>query len=474
MTEPARRHVLLLTVGTGDNTRLEESLYAPLLKSINSERWTRVLLLPSESTIAHAEEIAHRRADLDIEICPLSNAGTENDPDACYSYFEHQIGRLRDEGFTAADMIADFTRGTKAMSAALVLAAARHDIPVLRYIAGDRDVRGMVVAGSEEIVAISPAIATAHKQLDMALQFVHRGNFAGALALLPADDAVFLTWLEALRERALALRPALDFYAAWDRLDYRSAAALNPPAAAPLKEWQAVWPTPGMTAWVARLAEPRAESGAHALMANRLSLLAADLLANGERRIRDRQFEDAVLRAYRVLELIGQLRLFTHGLDSACLPPDHQAVLVLGAKLAKKKSASFGTNNRDGTLTAGRELVARLLKVLGDPLAETLLDFDKQPNLPRISGRNKSVLIHGFEAVGPDEDVPLRALYRKLEQLLLNNAGDAARQGIEVARSLDFSACSSSNSVRSATHSHLRSQTDHATYQAIDTKQNST
>lgn len=214
MSEPARRRALLLTVGTGDDTRLEESLYAPLLKSIDSEPWTRVLLLPSESTFAHAEEIARRRPDLDVKIRPLSNAGIENDPDACYSHFDHHIGCLRAEGFTAADMVADFTRGTKAMSAALVLAAARHDIPVLRYIAGDRDVRGMVVAGSEEIVAISPAIAAAHKQLDMALQFVHRGNFAGALALLPADDAVFLTWPSTLRERALALRPALDFYAA--------------------------------------------------------------------------------------------------------------------------------------------------------------------------------------------------------------------------------------------------------------------
>ncbi len=438
MTEPARRRALLLTVGTGDINRLEETLYAPLLKSIDTEAWTWVVLLPSQSTIIHAEEIARRRPNLNIEIRPLNNGGMENDPDACYSHFEHQIGRLRTEGLTAADMVADFTRGTKAMSAALVLAAARHDVKVLRYIAGDRDVRGMVVAGSEEIVGISPAIATAHKQLDTALQFVHRGNFAGAFALLPEDDGAADAWPAPMGEAALALRPALDFHAAWDRLDYNSAAKFELSEMAPIVGWQPVWPTAAMREWVGRLAAsmPKDEYPAIAV---RLRLLAADLLANGERRIRDRHYEDAVLRAYRVIELVGQLRLFTHGLDSARLPADHQAVQTLRAKLAKKGSASFGEKN-DGTLTAGRELVARLLKELGDPLAKTLLKFDNQSGPPRISNRNVSVLIHGFQAVGPDEDGPLRTLYRRLEQLLIDDAGDSARQQLGVARSLDFSA----------------------------------
>lgn len=437
MTTPGGRRALLLTVGTGDISRLEESLYVPLLKSIDTEPWARIVLLPSRSTIKYAEDILRRRAELNIEICPLSTGGMENDPDACYAHFEQQIGRLSAEGLTVADMVADFTRGTKAMSAALVLAAARHDVTLLRYIAGDRDVRGMVVAGSEEIVAISPAVATAHKRIDTALQFVDRGNFAGALALLPDDEDAASAWPAGLRVGALALKPALDFYAAWDRLDYQSAAKLAVADREPPSGWQRVWPTAAMRAWIVALAAPLPAPGEHAARAERLRLLAADLLANGERRIRDRQFEDAVLRAYRVLELIGQLRLFVHGLDSARLPPDHQAVQALAEKLAKKRSASFG-NNKDGTLTAGRELVARLLKVLGDPLAERLLNFDKKSGLPRISDRNISVLIHGFQAVGPDQDRPLRDLYVALEELLREDGGPSASHSLAVARSLAF------------------------------------
>lgn len=244
-------------------------------------------------------------------------------------------------------------------------------------------------------------------------------------------------WPATLANAVPALLSALRFYAAWDRLDYRTAAAIACPTAAPLPEWTPLWPTPDMASWVTELAAP-AEPTDHLAMAARLRLLACDLLANGERRIRDRHYEDAVLRAYRVLELVGQRRLFSHGLDSARLPPDHAAVRALGDKLAKKGSAGFG-KNKDGTLTAGRELVARLLKQLGNELAKTLLNFDKQPGLPRISDRNYSVLIHGFQAVGPDDDAPLRALYRELEALLVRDAGDDAKAALLTARQTAFS-----------------------------------
>ena len=47
-------------------------------------------------------------------------------------------------------VVADFTRGTKAMSAALVLAAVGA-VPLLRYVHGsERDERGAVLPGDEE------------------------------------------------------------------------------------------------------------------------------------------------------------------------------------------------------------------------------------------------------------------------------------------------------------------------------------
>jgi len=443
MRQPNPRRALLLTVGTGDMARLEDSLLSPLRKSIAAGEWSRIILLPSLVTEQYAAALQAQVGGSWLDTHPLPAAGLENDADACFAHFDHVIACLREDGFDPAAIAVDFTRGTRAMSAALVLAAVRHDLATLRYITGERDDRGGVKAGTERIFETSPAIATAQKRLDTARRFTEHGNFAGALALLDDETPNAGGWPSKLADVVPALRSALRFYAAWDRLDYRTAfdyrtaAEIVPPTAAPLSGWGRLWPTPDMASWVTKLAAP-AEPADHVAMAARLRLLACDLLANGERRIRDRHYEDAVLRAYRVLELIGQRRLFSQGLDSARLPPDHAAVQALGDKLAKKGSAGFG-KNKDGTLTAGRELVARLLKQLGDELAETLLNFDKQPGLPRISDRNYSVLIHGFQAVGPVDDAPLRALYRELEALLVKDAGDVAQTALMTARQADVS-----------------------------------
>lgn len=204
---------LLLTVGTGDMARLEESLFAPLRKSIEQGEWERVVLLPSLVTERYAADLQARCGGRRVDVQPLPAAGLEDDADACFAHFDQAITALREQGYPATDIVADFTRGTKAMSAALVLAAIRHDLTTLRYITGPRDDRhSMVKAGMERIFEISPSVATARKRLDAALQFTSHGNFAGALGLLEEDGVV--AWPAGLAEAAWAVRPALGFFAA--------------------------------------------------------------------------------------------------------------------------------------------------------------------------------------------------------------------------------------------------------------------
>jgi hypothetical protein len=51
---------LLLTVGTGDAADLEASLFSPLLLSIATGEWARVVLLPSQVTGGSAQAIRDR------------------------------------------------------------------------------------------------------------------------------------------------------------------------------------------------------------------------------------------------------------------------------------------------------------------------------------------------------------------------------------------------------------------------------
>ena len=158
--------------------------------------------------------------------------------------------------------------------------------------------------------------------------------------------------------------------------------------------------------------------------------MASDLLANAERRVRDQHFEDAQLRAYRVLELLGQIRLFGRGYDNADLPEDDDAITAFDA--AQRKSGRPGSSSTGGKRTAGRETTAHLLKHLGDPLADDLLRFGRR--WTGMARRNVSILIHGFTATAPEKEELTDALGR-IESLLKQ---DHPRAGdwLQVARSL--------------------------------------
>lgn len=427
-SQPAPPAVLFLTVGSGNPNRLEETLYTPISKSIDTGDWNRVVLLPSRDTLRYARELKRRHDHHDVRIWPLPDGISENDADGCYDHFQKVIAKLGTDD--PASMAVDITRGTKAMSAALMLAAFRHRIPNIRYVEGDRDPQnpGIIVPGSERVRDIHADAATNHRTLDEARLLFQHGDFAAAsylLRRLPQSDDV-----------QQIIRMA-DFYAAWDRLDYRTADETHVGQHAP-SAWRQYVPSNEARQWVHHLAQPFPDPGDtdyYATMAARLRRLIVDLLANGRRRVRQRQFEDAVLRAYRALEMLGQARLFDHGLDSAALPADHEQVQQLQRELEKKGNVGFGTN-KDETRNAGRELVARLLKRLNEPLAQELLDVGSKGAL-RIASRNQSVLIHGFEAVGPTDGNLLHELYNELQQLLRKD-----RSGFDadwkIARSLDF------------------------------------
>ncbi len=164
----------------------------------------------------------------------------------------------------------------------------------------------------------------------------------------------------------------------------------------------------------------------------------ADLLANGERRLRDHQYEDAIIRGYRVLELIGQIRLFDHDLASDALPADHPVVRAFQEELRADNKAE-PLVEKDGKYLAPREKVARLLKRLGDPLAKPLLRLgNRTEGQIKLSKRNYSIWIHGFEAIAGSDPEPIRVLFGELQTLLTEDGGPEAAERLQYARWLDF------------------------------------
>jgi CRISPR-associated protein (TIGR02710 family) len=451
MTHQAQ--ALIVTVGFGTAGDLENTLYQPITKSIRDGDWNLVVLLPSRTTEPNAVEIKRRLPGLTVEISPLPEPGQENDADACFSHFDTVISGLRKRGFNPGDMCVDFTRGTKAMSAAAVLAAVRHDIPLLRYIEGDRDPnrQNNVIPGTERVRQVRPTVAAAKKLLDSARILFSNGDFAAARELLRSVDASS----NGLPEVVDFVSKLADLYNGWDRLDYRGAHELAnqlPPEPALSAFWDSQWarfaPDETVRAWLAELAAPCPEPlngqwprDTCFAMAAHARKLCADLLANGERRIRDRQYEDANLRAYRIAEMLGQIRLFDRGYDSSALDPNDSTVARFQEELqAEKKSLGARETRRKSYYTMSRQNAYRFLKRLGDPFWERLRDLEERNNDAdkTIESRNRSILIHGFEPLAIHDEQWLRSTYKKLEQLILQDGGNAAEANLRCARFLNF------------------------------------
>ena len=425
-TAKQKGDVLVLTIGTGDMDRLEETLFRPLEKSLGTGRWNEAVLLPSALTEANAQELRKRARDFPVWIEPLPEAGQENDADACFSHFDRMLNDLRVAGYAPERIVPDFTRGTKAMSAALVLASIGHGIPQLRYIYGDRDRRGMVLPDQENVGEVKTVRAMMRRRIDDARKLMDKGAYAAVMELLPDIDTSRSPSpaQEEFRKDISRLRHLAAFWSAWDRLDYKEAALcagkFDQDDAKGLDE---------MSRLVLALAH-RPGQDDHPAMANWLRHVAGDLLANGRRRIVQHQFEDALLRAYRVLELIGQFRLFDHGHDSARIDPENHDVKKLREQLDRKKYENFGkAPNKKGDatfLTAGRMVTARFLDHLGDSFGKELIRFDddratldggrKEPQA-KARMRNKSILIHGFSVAKLDGD-SLKELHNRIEALL--------------------------------------------------------
>ncbi len=437
--ENRRKRVLVQTVGTGNIDDTLNTLITPMLESIEDGEWHRVVLLPSRISERWARQLRERVQDAAVDIFPLPKENQENNADECFKHFDHVFSRIIEQGFATDQIIADFTRGTKAMSAALVLAAVRRDIQTLRYVYGmERDKRGMVVPGSEIVGKFPTSLVSARRRLDLAIDLMRRGDFGAVATLIPDTENPFARlWPDDLRKEAEGLRIAAKCYGAWDRFDYKDALSklrhlTDTTAAVPAE----LRPGDAITAWIERL-DREPERSEMPLYATWLRAVACDLLANAERRLRDRHMEDALIRAYRIVELVGQCRLFDQGYDSGKIPSHDPAIKQFRQKLEKGKSQGFEGDGLE-FLKAPRIVVARLLKYLGDSLAKRLLDFDNE-GAAKANSRNHSILIHGFTASAPSEKdlEDLRKLLQRLECLLVDDDPEA-RQRLTAARWLNF------------------------------------
>ncbi len=296
-----------------------------------------------------------------------------DDLDQAFFAMRAAIGKLTDR-FPDARFVADYTGGTKTMTAALVCTALESDAIELQLVTGARPTLGPVSPGSE--MAMLASVARIRLDRTMAPYLAAWGRFAYREAACGLGEIRF--GAEVREGRRLVVARALsEALALWDDFDHKGALdRVGPFASEVARRWPRLMPALRMLTQTDR---PQNEPA-------RLF----DLWRNAERRAHQGRFDDAVARVYRLIEWVAQWQLRTRlNLDTADFPHD---------RLPADSDARPG---QDGKIKLG---LTQAWRVVGERLPEqdpvrVFAERRARKMLDLFQTRNNSILAHGFRAI---------------------------------------------------------------------------
>ena len=291
------------------------------------------------------------------------------------------LANIRTE-YPEASVYADYTGGTKSMTAALVLASADKDFLQLRVVTGSRGNLVKVVDGTQSPQPVDIGPIRARRDFEVAAAHWQSYNYESTVralnALLPDFPA------SPLRNQATFVRTVSQAFGSWDRFAYVQALSC-------LDVFDHHM-SPALREYHIALKDLSRKTNKEP----KLTLLYLwDLWLNINRRAEQGRFDDAVVRSYRLLEASGQWILSFHGINTArvdvdSLPEGLQTELAIRSEVVKPVSIG---------------LFSTWIVVHHFDQGVLATEMRSQTSTWRslIETRNRAFLGHGFEPITKEE-----------------------------------------------------------------------
>jgi CRISPR-associated protein (TIGR02710 family) len=399
---------LIMTLGTG------EGVENGLAKSIATLNPDHIIFLASQTSQSMVQRLSPLVPDFVARFQPVRLVADPDDVEKCAEDAKHAILDALDQGASLSRIDADFTSGTKAMTAGLSIAAAALGVARLVYVTGEREPRtGRVLTGTERVVSVYPVQLVIDEHRRQLKVLFNRHLFDSGLAL---TQHVLESCLRPdIQQEFTFWQDLFAAYRAWDRFDHRQAhATMSAIPAEYLKRLKLdLGPNKELLGRLSHKLEAveaarkqKASDEAKILSLQFGPEILADLLANADRRAGEGKYDDAVARLYRAAELIAQIALAPLGINTSNLlakdVPDELRHLF----------PEFSRSQR--AISVGLDKSYRLLEALGDERAKLYLENKKLRNL--LKARNASILAHGITPVNKVTGHDLRAEIGALAQ----------------------------------------------------------
>lgn len=373
----------------------------PLVKSLLEWRPARVLFVPSAQTRSQVDAVLrayaeHTGAPLrpgEYEICPVSNAEGLEECLYVIRRFDQEVGRWTSRG-SDYRVVADFTAGTKCMTAALVLQARRWSCRY-SYVGGasrSKEGVGVVESGSERVVHwANPWEALGYQAVEDACLLFDQQAFMPAARLL--DAARKATDDGAARRSLSTFHQLCEGYGLWDRFRHRDAAQRIDSVLKNAADIQAMLGPTRFDEVIGAMRRNQ-ETLQQLVCQSQSRAMVSDLLANAGRRKREARYDDGVARLYRAIEALAQLALAErHGIRGT----DNVRLESVPEPLRQRWESRADA----GRLRLGLQDAFELLDALSDDMGKTFKALElHDPRRSPLMARNQSILAHGFQPVG--------------------------------------------------------------------------
>ncbi|OGL43868.1 MAG: CRISPR-associated protein [Candidatus Schekmanbacteria bacterium RBG_16_38_10] len=387
---------------------------APIVKSIREYKPEFISFLASQDTCDLVASIKKEVVSHGLNIKSETTLADDiNDLVHCHEKAEEAVERVITKGYRKEDIIVDYTGGTKNMSVSLALASISYGFS-FSYVGGKERTKngvGIVVNGQEEIYpSVNPWDFLAIEERKKIAILFNTYQFKAAKNL---TDTLLekTTKFKSLFKKIGFL---IEGYYEWDL--FRHQKALDLFKRAKIEE-------------ILETEDKSIKAFAKAAETNRLSLkaivknekkpsglLILDLYANAERRFNEGKVDDAVLRLYRLVEMIAQERLFRkYGIDVSDVKEEKIPEGLKGEFIKNYKSQS------DGKIKISQTATFKLLNALHDELGNTF-KLNEKRFLDIQSSRNYSYLAHGFESSKEKTYLTLRDFILELNMFEVKDA----------------------------------------------------
>lgn len=381
----------------------------PLVKTIAHHNPEFVCFFASQGTLDKTVQVKENLGELAKAIrFETELVDNENDLLECHEKAILAVARTLAKGYDKERVLVDYTGATKNMSVALALAAIEQGFG-FSYVGGDKRTKngvGTVESGHEKIYThVNPWDFIALKEKRQASQFFNSCQFKACRDLL-ADLAGNASTRRSMYRK---LSCAVDAFHNWDL--FRHAEALDSFRKARLEDLLDERDR-GVAAFAADCLQLKPALENLINCSNRgkrpCEELALDLFSNAERRFAEGKVDDAVLRLYRLVEMLAQERLLSvHGIDTSDVKAD-----MIPATIREEYAEKY-RNRRTKKIELPQSPSYTLLKELGDPLGQSF-ETHQSRFMKVQSARNYSYLAHGFMSSKDTVYEDLRAFVMEL------------------------------------------------------------